>query len=146
MPPSVSGWPPYYQDPIYDLFWLNTNTIQKRKKFLESYGKYGFSFQLENGGYGRMFANTMNFISNFNSPNNFNLFFEDLIGDYLNLEISPEQKESVKNKFLSGASESHWNDEYEKYSNNEPYDEGVFEEMLRDGLSAILELAEFQLF
>ena len=93
-----------------------------------------------------MFANTMNFISNFNSPNNFNLFFEDLIWDYLNLEISPEQKESVKNKFLSGASESHWNDEYEKYSKNEPYDEGVFEEMLRDGLSAILELAEFQLF
>ncbi|MDA9844272.1 DUF1800 domain-containing protein [Flavobacteriaceae bacterium] len=146
MPPSVSGWPPYYQDPIYDLFWLNTNTIQKRKKFIQGYGKYGFSFQLENGGYGRMYANTMNFISNFNSPNNFNLFFEDLIGDYLNLEISPELKESVKNKFLSGASESHWNDEYEKYLNNEPFDEGVFEEMLRDGLLAILELAEFQLF
>ena len=74
------------------------------------------------------------------------MFFEDLIEDYLNLEISPELKESVKNKFLSGASESHWNDEYEKFLNNESFDKGVFEDALKNGIPAILELAEFQLF
>ena len=27
-PPSVSGWPAFYQDPIYDLYWINSVTIK----------------------------------------------------------------------------------------------------------------------
>jgi hypothetical protein len=28
-PPSVSGWPAYYQEPVYDLFWLNSSTFNE---------------------------------------------------------------------------------------------------------------------
>ena len=36
-PPSVSGWPPYYQSPVYDLFWINSKTISNRAKFGQAF-------------------------------------------------------------------------------------------------------------
>ena len=91
-PPSVSGWPPYYQDPIFDMFWLNSDTLQKRKKMLSAYGKYGFAFQLENGVYGRLYPDPMVFLSMFENPGNFELFIEELIEMYLNIEIEDSEK------------------------------------------------------
>ena len=29
-PPSVSGWPPFYQQPVYDLFWINSVTLKNK--------------------------------------------------------------------------------------------------------------------
>jgi hypothetical protein len=29
-PPSVSGWQPYYQEPIYDLLWVNSSSFNER--------------------------------------------------------------------------------------------------------------------
>ena len=40
-PPSVSGWPAYYQAPVYDLFWVNSKTIQERVIFTSSLTKWG---------------------------------------------------------------------------------------------------------
>ena len=33
-PPSVSGWPAYYQAPVYDLFWINSMTIKNKKTLI----------------------------------------------------------------------------------------------------------------
>jgi len=145
-PPSVSGWPPYYQDPIFDMFWLNSDTLQKRKKMLSAYGKYGFAFRLENGVYGRLYPDPMVFLSMFENPGNFELFIEELIEMYLNIEIEDSEKQKIRAAILSGASISHWEDEYQKYLNGQNYDSGVFEEGLREGVSTILELACYQLF
>ena len=32
-PPSVSGWPPFYQAPVYDLFWINSVTLKDKINF-----------------------------------------------------------------------------------------------------------------
>lgn len=36
-PPNVSGWPPYYQQPVYDLFWINSITIKDKIKLNNSF-------------------------------------------------------------------------------------------------------------
>jgi uncharacterized protein (DUF1800 family) len=35
-PPNVAGWPAYYQEPVYHEFWVNTDTLPKRMKFMET--------------------------------------------------------------------------------------------------------------
>ena len=40
-PPSVSGWPAYYQEPVYDLFWINSDTIAKRSNSGNGIAKWG---------------------------------------------------------------------------------------------------------
>ena len=35
-PPSVSGWPAYHQEPKYHQFWINSDTLTKRKQISEA--------------------------------------------------------------------------------------------------------------
>jgi hypothetical protein len=34
--PNVAGWPAYYQTPNFHEYWINSNTIQKRKNELST--------------------------------------------------------------------------------------------------------------
>ena len=40
-PPSVSGWPALYQEPVYDLFWINSLQLQEEFNFMNDYLKWG---------------------------------------------------------------------------------------------------------
>ena len=39
--PSVSGWPAFYQEPVYDLFWINSSTITRRIELSNNYLRWG---------------------------------------------------------------------------------------------------------
>jgi hypothetical protein len=34
--PNVSGWSPFYQNPNFHEYWINSNTIQKRSLFIDT--------------------------------------------------------------------------------------------------------------
>jgi uncharacterized protein (DUF1800 family) len=36
LPPDVSGWPSYYQDPMYYELWVNSNSLPKRADFTDA--------------------------------------------------------------------------------------------------------------
>ncbi len=42
-PPNVSGWPPYYQQPVYDLFWINSITIKDKVRLNNAFIQQGKS-------------------------------------------------------------------------------------------------------
>jgi hypothetical protein len=44
-PPSVSGWQAYYQEPVYDLIWVNSDSIKRRKELAETVSRNGIGFQ-----------------------------------------------------------------------------------------------------
>ena len=35
-PPNVAGWPAYYQEPMFDKLWINSDTLPKRNVFSDS--------------------------------------------------------------------------------------------------------------
>jgi hypothetical protein len=40
-PPSVAGWPAYYQTPQFHELWINSDTLPKRKAFTDKMGTTG---------------------------------------------------------------------------------------------------------
>ncbi len=40
-PPNVSGWPAYYQQPVYDLFWINSMSIKNKAELSNSCSHWG---------------------------------------------------------------------------------------------------------
>lgn len=47
-PPSVSGWPAYYQEPSYDRYWITTDTISNRAMISDTLVYYGLYLDEEN--------------------------------------------------------------------------------------------------
>lgn len=41
-PPSVSGWPAYYQAPVFHEIWINASTFPERTKFTDTYISKGY--------------------------------------------------------------------------------------------------------
>ncbi len=41
-PPSVAGWPAYYQAPVYHEIWINASTFPERTKFTDTFIKTGY--------------------------------------------------------------------------------------------------------
>ncbi|BAV06376.1 Uncharacterized conserved protein, DUF1800 family [Filimonas lacunae] len=44
-PPNVAGWPSWYQEPLYDKLWINSDTYPKRSRFAISVIQQGINFQ-----------------------------------------------------------------------------------------------------
>ena len=85
-PPSVSGWPAFYQDPIYDLYWINSVTIKARKEITENMSRWGL--WLEDGNNLRL--NLESFIDSFDQPEELDSIISQLADRFLGAEI-PEQ-------------------------------------------------------
>jgi hypothetical protein len=43
-PPSVSGWPSYYQEPQFYELWINSDTLPKRNSFADRMIQTGYTF------------------------------------------------------------------------------------------------------
>jgi len=85
-PPSVSGWPAFYQDPIYDLYWINSVTIKARKEITENMSRWGL--WLEDGN--NLRPNLESFIDSFDEPEKLDSIISQLADRFLGAEI-PEQ-------------------------------------------------------
>ncbi|MEZ0541910.1 DUF1800 domain-containing protein [Fibrella arboris] len=42
-PPNVAGWPAYYQEPMFDKLWINSDTLPKRNVFSDNMASGKFS-------------------------------------------------------------------------------------------------------
>ena len=114
-PPSVSGWPAYYQDPVYDLFWLNSVTIKARRTFTQQCTQWGIylydninlRFSLEQ------------LINSFVNIESLDSFVNELSDRFLGGPIPEDSLTRIKNTVLGEAfNENHWTEEILSYRNN----------------------------
>lgn len=103
-PPSVSGWPAFYQEPVYDLFWLNSVTIKAKKRLTESTSWVGI--WLENHVHLQM--NLISFLDSFNEPEAIDSFLAELSDRFLGGPIPEKAKTRIKNTVFG----DHFNEEY----------------------------------
>lgn len=114
-PPSVSGWPALYQEPVYDLFWINSSTITRRVQLMNDYLKWGAWLDIfigDNGIQRRL--NLVSYLKTFENPKNINSFIDQLIFRFIGGEPSSKIREKLNQALLNDINESHWSDEVSK--------------------------------
>jgi hypothetical protein len=104
-PPSVSGWPAYYQEPVYDLFWLNSVTIKAKKQVTEQVSRWGVYLDQQVN----IRINLETFIRSFERPQDIDLFLTSLSYRFLNAEIPEKAINRIKKTVLGdGLNNNYW--------------------------------------
>ncbi len=149
-PPSVSGWKPYYQKPIYDMFWINTHTMKKRGEIDFLVGQFGVYLQgLSGGGNGTdvIQCDLYDYISSIENFKYITQFIEGLTKRFLNSDIDQETFNVLKESILEGKSESYWTiliEDYERTQNKPEYD--TLKNRIRSVLLKIFQLEEMHTY
>ena len=143
-PPSVSGWPAYYQLPSYDKLWITTQTIGSRTAQTDAFIYWGFWNPSGEG----LKANMLDFTDGLENPEDPDALLEEVIQLAMGVDITPEAKTFLKNILLSGQNnDSYWRDAWVNYKNF-PYDQpvkSIVENRLKNMYQNLFHLAEYQL-
>jgi uncharacterized protein (DUF1800 family) len=97
-PPSVSGWPAYYQPPKFGLWWINSHTLGQRKAISDGLSSAkGVSF---NGPVLKF--DFLKFVAQLPQPSEVDALVQDSLRLLCPLAISEPQTERLKQLLLSG--------------------------------------------
>jgi uncharacterized protein (DUF1800 family) len=127
-PPDVSGWPTYYQEPMYYELWVNSNSLPKRADYTDALVS-GSVIDV------RAFAN---YSSNPSSPNQ---LIDDVTSLMLRYPLSAASKNYIKQNFLvnNTNNDSVWTNAWN--TNNT----AVIDSSLRNMFTFIMNLPEYHL-
>lgn len=143
-PPSVAGWPAYYQSPQYDKSWITTDTITKRARLSDVLTIFGF--YISDGI--DVKADLLKFVENLDNPDEPNAMLREVATLLLGFEVSNEVIDNLKKILLSGQeSDVYWTIAWGDYisdPSNEEY-ESIVLTRLESTFQAMFQLAEFQL-
>jgi uncharacterized protein (DUF1800 family) len=143
--PNVSGWTAYYQTPAYHQFWINSNTIQKRFKFIKDlfngYQVDGHPIKTDTILFVQRFGNTV-----VADPD---LLVVACIKHLLPIDLSQIQIDDLKKSCLLGGqiNNQYWTNAWNDYQSNpnNTTKKGIVETRLKTLLSDLCQLAEYQL-
>lgn len=138
-PPSVAGWPAYYQSPLFYETWINSDTYPKRVTY-PTYMLYG--------GYNNCF-DVIRFADQFSAPSDPDKLLDDIFKTVFTIDISQATRDTVKQQILlSGqAMNYYWTDAWNDHKNN-PTDamkKGVITTRLVQLISFLLQSHHYQL-
>ncbi|MBC7874875.1 MAG: DUF1800 domain-containing protein [Ferruginibacter sp.] len=127
-PPDVSGWPSYYQEPMYYELWVNSNSLPKRADYTDGLISNGMLDV-------RAFANYST------SPADPNQLVSDVTALLLRYPLSANSKTYVKNRFLlnNTNNDSVWTNAWNSNNN------AVINASLNEMFKFIMNLPEFHL-
>ncbi|MDB4715866.1 DUF1800 domain-containing protein, partial [Flavobacteriaceae bacterium] len=147
-PPSVSGWPAYYQAPVYDLFWMNSTTSPLCAQSADRYFRNGLYINTsKNDRNVPLRVNYSDYLRTFENPYDVNSFIDEVLTRFLSVSISTRTINRLKSTLLGGNSEIHWNDDVQNLLSNTPLINDYHNMNKRIGLtlSLIATLGEYQL-
>ena len=114
-PPNVAGWPAYYQVPLYDKSWINTDTLPKRGQFFDYFLFAGLS--TEDGTFNSI-IDPVGVVENLQNPEDPNAVIEEVTAWLLGIQPSDTFKANLKSALLSGQStDSYWTEAWVEYVN-----------------------------
>ncbi|REE01287.1 DUF1800 domain-containing protein [Marinoscillum furvescens] len=143
-PPSVSGWPAYYQVPSYDKYWITTDTITNRALISDSLVHWGF-WVAEGHQYP---ADLIKFLQQLDHPEDPNAMLRDSGDLLLGISLSDATLVHLKTILLSGQqTDDYWTTAWYEMVEN-PEDTAyrmVVENRLKPTFQHLLQLGEAQL-
>ncbi len=142
-PPNVSGWPAWYQEPIFYKYWITVSTYPKRASHsdLLLFTGYATNNQIVK-------PDVVAFTATLTEPADPNFLLEEVLRLFYGIEVSDEVKMQLKSILLSGqASDYYWSSAWNEYVGdpNNVQALGVVETRLEAFYQAILQLEEYQL-
>jgi hypothetical protein len=118
-PPSVSGWQAYYQEPVYDLVWVNSDSIKRRKELAETIVRNGFGFQNRNQL--RFDLNVL--LKKTKDPTDINSFIRDLAKLITGIDLNEKAFIRIKKSILGdNLPDYYWADAVRAFQNSPNYD------------------------
>lgn len=144
-PPSVSGWPAFYQTPQFHQMWINSDTLPKRMKtidtLLSSYGYYvSATYQLK--------YDVLAFTASLSTPSDPQAVVDQCVKYFLGLTLSASLKDDYRLLLLDGSMQnSSWTTAWNNYAANpnDPTFSGIVRTRLQDMLTKLLRMAEHHL-
>ncbi len=147
-PPSVSGWPAYYQAPVFDLFWINSDTIAKRSNSGNAIAKWGL--YLGSGdikGNIHLQIDKIKFVNSLKSPDNIDLVIDETVERIMCAPISAKAKARIKASVLEGNAASYYTQLYQSHM-SKPTEETrlTLSKRLENLFGALFQMGEIHLF
>lgn len=143
-PPSVAGWPAYYQAPQFDKSWITSDSISKRAEISDALSVWGLYLNDDSF----IPVNLAECIKSLNQPENPNTLIQEFSDLFYGIDITQEIKEELKLVLLSGqTSDYYWTNAWNEFLEDESNEENrnIVENRLRVLVRAMLQYAEFQL-
>ncbi|MBR9861037.1 DUF1800 domain-containing protein [bacterium] len=142
-PPSVAGWPAYYQIPNFHELWINSDTLPNRNEVTDYLTIVGLGYQ----GF-RLQVDTVRFAEKFSSVSDPGAFIDDVLMLMHTVEVSQDQKDYMKSVLLYGQSQDYyWTDDWNDYINDKSSSSkrDAVETRLKLLFKYLMNLAEYQL-
>lgn len=143
-PPSVSGWPAYYQEPSFHELWINTDTFSKRMEIGSTMCNNGYQIIVGQ----RLKIDHVGFTLTFDNPSDPNALVDEAVLRLYSYDTDQEFKDYLKSFLLSGqTSDYYWSDAWAEYTSN-PTDTNAYNTVnsrLKAMFEYMLTQAEYQL-
>ncbi len=139
-PPNVSGWPAYYQAPIYDKGWITTNTITARAIETDSLVYWGFWSPIA-----QIPADLVAFTDSLDNPEDPNKLVDQFVLLFFGHDVNQNVKNRFKNILISGQSEDYyWTNAWLEHKADPSNDflRKTVEDRLKWTMQRVLQLAE----
>ena len=141
-PPSVAGWPAYYQAPQYHRDWINASTLQIRAKLALSLTGNGVTHDGV-----RYEPDLLALIASFDNPHDPNALIAEAVARFLPRPVDQAFTDALKDALIPGLPDFEWTVEYDEYL-ADPDDAAKRESVdrkVRDMLRALFGSAEIHL-
>lgn len=117
-PPSVAGWPAYYQEPSFSRLWINSTTLKNRfsiSSWLSIYSGIdvnGDKYKID----------ALQFVDNLSTPNNAIAVIDDTCDVFFTKDIGSTLKDILKGILTNGQPDFEWTMQYDDYvaNSNDP--------------------------
>jgi hypothetical protein len=113
-PPSVAGWPVYYQSPAFSKLWINSTTIKSRFD-------YAAAFTILTGipaGSNFFKVNALGFVDGLSNPSDAIQVIDDICDVFFPKAIDAAQKLVLKGILTNGLPDFEWTLQYNDYIGN----------------------------
>jgi len=149
--PSVSGWPAFYQEPMFNEVWINSDTYSKRMEFAHQLCQNGINtgyLQFSNPSNFTLKINLTGFALSLSQPEDPNLLVSQTIERLYSYPVDEEFTAYLKSFLLSGTGEDYywtsaWNN-FVAFPDNITY-KTIVETRLRNMIEYMLTQPEYQL-
>jgi uncharacterized protein (DUF1800 family) len=141
-PPSVAGWPAYYQAPKFYQWWINSYTLGLRKKLIDNFS----SLEGLNCNGPKVRIDLLSFVDRFENPGDINALVDDCLKMLMAFGAGAGIREKLKAILLSGQkSDKYWSDAWAHYKSKPDDKEAkeVLETRLKSFIKAICGLPEY---
>ena len=110
-PPSVAGWPAYYQTPQFYELWINSDTLPRRTTLSNTLVRTGYT----TGGI-KLIVDPIAFVKTLSNPGDPNAIIDESALYLFAIAITSSQRAFLKETLLPGLPDYEWTVEWAEYT------------------------------